>query len=361
MRLKHVRVASALAAAALVLAACGGDDADPSAEAADPGAESGAEDGDQGRVSIRWATSDIGSYGYAVASYMVDFLNRELPGDVVVTVHPYPDTTAAMKSVMDGEAEIAYTADVGMVEFAAGEGPFEGYEPGVEGLVHSFYAYPMESFLLTSSDNADQYQTYGDFDGESVFFTPAGFMNWLNFNRIFEALGYEFNHSEIDSSTVADAMQGGSIVGAGGYTTAGASLPTFWREAELRIDLAPVAFTDDELAALQAAGLEPVPVDPSVAFTQDLGVDEVLGVPILFGYNLRADMDEELVYNMLTIFEDNVEALTTLDGGFGPLSEDFVGMQVSAVRAAPEIAVHPGLARFLEERDAWEDGWTIAG
>ena len=53
------------------------------------------------------------------------------------------------------------------------------------------------------------------------------------------------------------------------------------------------------------------------------------------------------------IFEDNVEALTTLDGGFGPLSEDFVGMQVSAVRAAPEIAVHPGLARFLEERDAW--------
>lgn len=360
MRSKNGRLVVAMAAAALVLAACGGDDADETAgetageDAADDTGEA------EGRVSIRWATSDIGSYGYAVASYMVDFLNRELPGDTVVTVHPYPDTSAAMKAVMDGDAEIAYTADVGMEEFAARGGPFEGYEPSAAELVHSFYAYPMESFLLTSKDNVEQYSTYGDFDGEDVFFTPAGFMNWLNFQRIFDALGYEFNHSEIDSSAVADALQGGSIVGAGGYTTAGVSLPTFWREAELRVELAAVEFTADELAALEAAGLEPVPVDPSVAFTQDLGTDEVLGVPILFGYNLRADMDEDLVYNMLTIFEANVESLTQLDDGFAPLAEDFVGTQVSAVRAAPDIAVHPGLARFLEERDAWEDGWTIA-
>lgn len=359
MRLKHGRFVSVMAAAVLVLAACGGgDDTDQVTDADEAADETGEED--QGRISVRWATSDVGSYGYAVASYMVDFLNRELPGDTVVTVHPYPDTSAAMKAVMDGDAEIGYTADVGMAEFAARQGPFEGYEPSAEELVHSFYAYPMESFLLTSKDNAEQYSTYGDFDGENVFFTPAGFMNWLNFQRIFDALGYEFNHSEVDSSTVADALQSGSIVGAGSYTTAGVSLPTFWREAELRVELAAVEFTPDELAALEAAGLEPVPVDPSIAFSQDLGTDEVLGVPILFGYNLRADMDEELVYNMLTIFEENVETLTQLDDGFAPLAADFVGTQVSALRAAPDIAVHPGLARFLEERGAWEDGWTIA-
>lgn len=374
MRFRYGRLAGAMAAAALVLTACGdGDDAeqaeaDPAEAVADEaddealdddgGEDEAGEDGE--RVSIRWATSDVGSYGYAVASYMVDFLNRELPGDTVVTVHPYPDTSAAMKAAMDGEAEIAYTADVGMAEFANREGPFEGYEPAEEELVHSFYAYPMESFLVTSKDNADQYSAYGDFDGEDVFFTPAGFMNWLNFQRIFDALGYEFNHSEIDSATVADALQSGSIVGAGSYTTAGVSLPTFWREAELRIELAAVEFTPDELAALEAAGLNPVPVDPGVAFSQDLGTDEVLGVPILFGYNLRPDMDEELVYNMLTIFESNVDALNQLDDGFAPLAEDFVGTQVSALRAAPDIPVHPGLARFLEERDAWEDGWTIA-
>jgi uncharacterized protein len=355
----------AMIAALGLLAACAPEDIadDPDAVAEDDAAEDDPaedEDGDGERVSLRWATSDVGSYGYAVSSYMVDYLNRELPEGHVVTVHPYPSTTAAMKAAMDGEAEIAYTADVGMEEFYAEEGPFEGYEPGVGDLVHSFYAYPMESFLVTTTGNADAYSTYGDFDGEEVFFTPAGFMNWLNFARIFEALGYEFNHVEIDSATVADALQGGTIVGAGSYTTAGASLPTFWREAELRVELEAVEYTDEELAQLEAAGLEVVPVDPEVAFTQEFSADEILGVPILFGYNLRADADEELVYQILTIFEENAETLTALDEGFIPLAEDFVGTQTGAIRAAPDIPVHPGLARFLEERDAWEDDWTVA-
>jgi TRAP-type uncharacterized transport system substrate-binding protein len=320
----------------------------------------GGGDGGEERTSIRWATSDVGSYGYAVASFMVDFLNRELEGNYVVTVHPYPSTSAAMKAAMDGEAEIAYTADVGMQEFFVRGGPFEDYEPTAGELVHSFYAYPMESFLLTSRANAEDYVSYADFDGAEVFFTPSGFMNWLNFQRIFEALGYEFNHVEIDSATVADALESGSIVGAGGYTTAGVSLPTFWREAELQVDLAPVQFTPEELEKLEAAGLEVAPVNPSNAFTQDLGTDEVLGVPILFGYNLTTGIGEEFVYDMLTIFEQYAEDLVTLDEGFAPLAEDFVGIQVGAIRAAPNIAVHPGLARFLEERDAWDDAWTIA-
>ncbi|MPZ27606.1 MAG: immunogenic protein [Micromonosporaceae bacterium] len=345
MRTRRLRLAAILVSGTLLLSACGD-------------ALGG---GDSDRTSIRWATSSVGSYGYAVASYMVDFLNRELDGNYVVTVHPYPSTSAAMIAAMNGEAEIAYTADVGMNEYFAREGPFADFEPEVDELVHSFYAYPMESFLLTSADRADELTTYADFDGAEVFFTPAGFMNWLNFQRIFEVLGYEFNHVEIDSATVADALEGGTIVGAGGYTTAGASLPTFWREAELRVDLAPVQFTEDELAQLEAAGMETAAVDPSVAFTQDLGTNEIIGVPILFGYNLRADMDEDLVYQMLTIFEENVEDLTLLDDGFAPLAEDYVGTQVGAIRTAPDIPVHPGLARFLEERDAWEDQWTIAG
>src|SRR5690606_17646250 len=202
---RHLRLAAALTTGAL-LAACTATSAEP---------------GGQEQIALRWATSDVGSYGYAVASFMVDVLDAELEGNYVVTVHPYPSASAAMKAVMDGDAEFAYTADVGMQESYVRSGPFEGYEPGMAELVHTFYAYPMESFLLTSRDNADQYATYADFDGEAVFFTPSGSMNWLNFKRVFEALGYEFNHVEMDSSAVADALESGSIVGAGGFTTAG--------------------------------------------------------------------------------------------------------------------------------------------
>jgi uncharacterized protein len=186
------------------------------------------------RQSLRWATSDVGSYGYSVASIMVDVLEEALGGEYTVTVHPYPSTTAAKKATMDGEAEISYTADVGMRSFADRTGPYDGFEPAHGPLVHTWYAYPMETFLTVPAAAADQYQSWEDLSGEPVFFTPAGYMNWLNWVRIWEALGYDFNHIEIDSATTADALEAGSIVAAASYTTAGRSLPTWWREAELR-------------------------------------------------------------------------------------------------------------------------------
>ncbi|MFL1381253.1 TAXI family TRAP transporter solute-binding subunit [Nocardiopsis protaetiae] len=336
-----LRACTALAASAvLLLTACG--------------------EGGGGGTSLRWVTSDVGSYGYRVSSFIADFLNRDLPEGTIVTVHPYPDTTADMKAVMDGEADIAYTADVGMLDFVNGGDAWQGYEPGVGELVHTFYAYPMESFVVTDTANAADLSSWADLDGEPGFYTPAGYMNWLNYQRVFDTLGYEFNHVEIDSSAVADSLQGGSIVSAGAYTTAGSSLPTYWQEGELTIDLAPVQLSDAEVETIEAAGLEVVTVDPSNAFTQDLGTDAIRAVPILFGFNVRADMDEELVLAILESLEGRVEELVRLDPGFTPLADDFVGTQTGAISAVPDVPVHPGLAAFLRERGAWDDSWTIA-
>jgi uncharacterized protein len=218
----------------------------------------------------------------------------------------------------------------------------------------------LEAAEVVPADQADQYSSWGDFAGEPVFFTPAGYMNWLNMGRIFAALGYEQNHVEIDSATLADALEAGSIVGAAAYTTAGASLPTFWREAELRADITAINPSEEEVETLRAAGLSVVEIDPEVAFSQDLGVERALAVPIYFAYNVRADMDEEVVYQMLTVFHDNIDRLVDGDAGFGPLASDFVGTQAAGVAANPDIPVHPGLARFLEEHGAWDDSWTIS-
>ncbi len=42
------------------------------------------------------------------------------------------------------------------------------------------------------------------------------------------------------------------------------------------------------------------------------------------------------------------------------MAKDFVGMQVNGINANPDIAVHPGLAKFLKEKNAWNDKWKIA-
>ena len=166
------------------------------------------------RKSIRWATSSTGSYGYKVAAQMTKVLEDALGGEYTVTVNPYPSTTAAMKATMDGNAEIGYTADVGMTQVYTGTGSFKDYKAAKSNMVHTWYAYPMESFMAVYAPKAGQFKSWGDFSGKPVFFTPAGFMNWLNFQRIFKALGYQFKHVQIGEAAQGDALQAGTIVGA---------------------------------------------------------------------------------------------------------------------------------------------------
>jgi TRAP-type uncharacterized transport system substrate-binding protein len=83
-------------------------------------------------------------------------------------------------------------------------------------------------------------------------------------------------------------------------------------------------------------------------------------VPILFGYNARADASEDLVYKLVKSFYDKRDELVKVDPGFTPMAKDFVGMQVQGIEANPQIPVHPGLAKFLKEQNAWKDTWKVS-
>jgi TRAP-type uncharacterized transport system substrate-binding protein len=89
-------------------------------------------------------------------------------------------------------------------------------------------------------------------------------------------------------------------------------------------------------------------------------VQKIQGVPILFAYNVRADMPEDVVYKMLSAFYKSKDKLAQTDPGFTMMAQDFVGMQVNGIKANPDIPVHAGLAKFLKEHKAWNNKWTIA-
>jgi uncharacterized protein len=313
----------------------------------------------QERKSIRWATSSVDSYGYKIAASMTRLIEEALGGEYTVTVNPYPQTTSATKAAMDGGAEIGYTADIGMRELYDGTSGFKNYTPAKAKLVHTWYAYPMESFMAVQAKNADKYKCWGDFSGKPVFFTTAGFMNWLNFQRIYKTLGYDFKHVQIDAKTNSDALQSGSIAGSVAYTVSGLSLAPYWKETEIRIDVKVINPCPNEVAKLKAAGLIVSQIDPK-AFSKDVGVQQILGVPILFAYNVRPDMPEIVIYKMLNAFYQNREKLASMDSGFTAMAKDFVGMQVNGINANPDIPVHAGLAKFLKEHKAWNDKWKIA-
>jgi uncharacterized protein len=173
-------------------------------------------------------------------------------------------------------------------------------------------------------------------------------------------LGYDFKHVQIDLKSNADSLEHGTIVGSATYTTAGRSLPAYWKETEIRIDIRVVNPCPDEVGKLKAAGLAVVDVDPKDAFSKDVGPSMLKGVPILFGYNARIDLPEDVAYKMIKAFYDKRDELVKIDPGFTPMAKDFVGLQVQGIKANPQIAVHPGLAKFLKEHKAWDDTWKIA-
>ena len=314
----------------------------------------------QERKSLRWATAAVGSYGYMVAASMSRILEKALGGEYTVTVQPYTSPTVAMKALMDGNGEISYTADIGMTQFHQRVGGFKDYQPRVTEIVHTWYSYPMESRMAVAARDADQFKCWRDFSDKPVFYTNAGFMNWLNFQRVYKVLGYKFNHVQIDLKANADALQNRSIVASGVYTTAGRSLPAYWKETEIRMDIRVVNPCPDEVAKIKAAGLAIVEVDPKGAFSKSVGPSTLMGVAILFGYNMGTNIPEDVAYKMLTAFYKNKDDLAKSDPGFTPMAKDFVGMQVQGINANPDIPVHAGLARFLKEHKAWNAKWKVA-
>ena len=314
----------------------------------------------QERKSLRWATSAVGSYGYQIAASMTRIVEEALGGQYTVTVQPYASPTVAMKAVMDGNGEIAYTADIGMSEFKQRIGGFKGYTPKMPEIAHTWYSYPMESMMAVAAKDASKYKCWKDFSGKPVFYTNAGFMNWLNWQRIYKALGYDFKHVQIDLKSNGDAMESGSIAASATYTTAGKSLASYWKETEVRMDIRVVNPCPDEIAKIKAAGLSVVEVDPKGAFSKPVGPTTLMGVPILFGYNVGTNISEDVVYKLLTAFYKNKDELAKTEPGFTPMAKDFTGMQVAGINANPDMPVHPGLARFLKEHKAWNDKWKIA-
>ena len=315
----------------------------------------------QQRKSLRWATSSVDSYGYKVAASMTKMVEEALGGEYTVTVNPYPQTTSATKAAMEGSAEIGYTADIGMRELYDGQGGFKNYTAGKGGkLLHTWYAYPMESFMAVAAKEAGKYKCWKDFGGKPVFYTPAGFMNWLNFVRISKAVGYEFKHVQIDPKTQSDALQAGTIAGSVAYTVAGRSLAPYWKETEVRMDVKVINPCPEEEAKLKAAGLSVLDITAKDAFSKDVGVQTIKAVPILFAYNVTADVPEDVIYKMLSAFHKNKDRLSQIDPGFSALAKDFVGMQTAGINANPDVPVHAGLAKFLKEQKAWNDKWKVA-
>jgi TRAP-type uncharacterized transport system substrate-binding protein len=282
--------------------------------------------------------------------------------DYDVTVYPYVSTTANIKSFLVGDLESTYSAEPGLRKLYSFKKPFKGFEPNVKQMpVQSFWSYTMETHILTLPKNKDKFRTWEDLDGKKIYMTKAGYMNHINiFRAMTDINGLKIKHVEVDMSKVADALRAGTIDATAAYTTALVSLASWIKVLDVSSPLQGVNPTPEQIKKLTAAGFTPEKINMKKAYTRDLGVDELYGVPFYFGYHHGLSFPEEGVYKALKVFEAAGPAMIKLDAGFGPLAKDFAGFQVKGIQSIPEIPVHPGLAKYLKEKGLWDPAWVIA-
>ena len=310
---------------------------------------------------LRWGTANPMSYYYKASALIADFLRRGMP-DYDLTIYPYVSTTANIKSFLVGNLEAVYAAEPGFGKLYAFKKPFAGFEPQVKKMpVQGIWLYTMETHILTLPKNKDKFKSWTDLDGKKIYMTKAGYMNHINiFRAMKDICGLNIKHVEVDMSKVADALRAGTIDATGAYTTALVSLASWIKVLDVASPLQGVNPTPEQIKKLTAAGFAPAKINMKKAYTRDLGVDELYGVPFYFGYHHGLRFPAEDVYKALKVFEAEGKALPKLDPGFGPLAADFAGFQVQGIKSIPEIPVHPGLAKYLKEKGMWDPAWKVA-
>jgi TRAP-type uncharacterized transport system substrate-binding protein len=310
---------------------------------------------------LRWGCANPGSFYYKASAFMADFLRRGVP-DYDLTIYPFVSTTANMKGFLTGNLESVYTAEPGFVKLYAFQKPFAGFEPHVKKMpVQAIWLYTMETHILTLPLNKDKYRSWQDLDGKKIYMTKAGYMNHINiFRAMRDICGLKITHVEVDMSKVADALSKGTIDATAAYTTALVSLASWIKVLDVASPLQGVNPTPEQIKKLTAAGFAPEKIDIKKAYTRDLGVKELYGVPFYFGQHFGIDIPEDGVYRILKVLEESAGDLVKLEAGFGPLAKDFAGFQVKGIRSIPTVPVHPGLAKYLKEKGLWDSSWKIA-
>lgn len=307
---------------------------------------------------LRWATSAVGSAGHRALVSLATVLNREMP-TYSITVLPTPGAVASVRGYATEQFDGYYGADIAFHELADGTGRFQGFREQMQREpVQSFWAYTIEVGLGVRAGDRDSYDGWRGLAGRPLFTGPAPWDVRAQLERALAILNVGHTYVELDLGLAGSSLQEGTIDGFIIYTT-GETSPAPWvTEALLTAEVAALNPTDEEMAELKQTGLDVVEVDVG-AFNSDLKVEKVRLVPFFYGFHVGMEVPEDDVHRMLTVIEENAVELAQADAAFNQIKDDMVNIQRRGVIATGgAVKVHPGLARYLRDKGAWDEAWN---
>ncbi|MBU8914319.1 MAG: TAXI family TRAP transporter solute-binding subunit [Spirochaetales bacterium] len=292
---------------------------------------------------VRIATGGTGGNYYRLGAGIASVWNDEVEG-VVASTQSTDGSPHNAELMADGEVEIAFMGGDVARDAYNNQGRFADAEPGrYEVLNFITYMYPNPQMFIVMEWAADEIKTIRDIVGMRVSKGAIGSLGELYFLETMEVLG-------IDPSDVIQE-----------HTVHGAAIDQV-RNRQIDVVLWPdAAGSASHMEILETGWAEARSVDPEVIehFTTgpwDINFEFTLpantyrnqpndvrthAAPIVF--LARADLDEDLVYELTKAIYENQKALVAVAGIVAQ------GMSLEASQNGQSMPLHPGAERFYKE------------
>ncbi len=326
-RNRTLRLAAAVAASAMILAACNGD------EAADDD-ENGEAAGD--RVFLTMATGSTGGTYFPLGGAMAGVWNDNLD-EVRVNTQSSGASVENLRLLQSGEVDMVLAVNGVAADAIAGEGEFEGEDFD---FVTVGNIYGEVTQIVATADSG--ITTIEDLEGARVALGPPGSGTEVIARFILETQGIDpDNDIEAFNDTfgeAADGLRDGRLDAAFGIL----ALPAgSIEEVATSVDINIVSIEGELMDTLLEADptLSALDIPAGTYSGQENDAVTVTNWATLYA---PADLDEDLVYDLTRVLYTETESIANAVA---------VGEQIQLDTALDgnDIDVHPGAQRFFDE------------
>ncbi|MFC2949680.1 TAXI family TRAP transporter solute-binding subunit [Virgibacillus sediminis] len=321
---------------AVILTACGGE-------------ETSGSDGQPSAPDkfLQIGSGPMGSGWYPITTTMTEIYSSEFNGLNATQLEG--GSTANLKSLQVGDIQMGlnYTPDF----IAALEGG-TGFDEPIEDIAAIAAIYPVFQTIATTADN-DDIESIEDIVDKHIFLGPKGGGGPVAFWKMMEEYG-------IDEQTIEEAggkvsygnySDGASMLKDGNvdvFLGGGAPFIPALQEIELTSPIKVIPIDEEKLESIEEKGIG-ITAGELPAGTYD-GIDEEVPTYVMETMiTVRADLEEEYVYNLTKIFWEN---LSSFEEQVPERAENFT--LDTALNGIETETLHPGAKKYYEEEGVLE-------
>jgi TRAP-type uncharacterized transport system substrate-binding protein len=299
-----------------------------------------------------------------IGSLVADFMRSVFP-TYDISTYPLGGIVGSTKEFLKGNLEVTFSTATSLKLVYAREEWFKDAPKDALLPVHTLYTHSSDAMIVTTPELKEKYRlnSWKDLDGKKVTFHSVKSENHLWYMKALKAIGVNVTQVEMDLDMIADALKKGDIVATLFILVVGAA-PPFIQNIAAKTKTVIIPPSPDEVKAVENAGL-PFRWFSTKSYKElgvdVLGADKAFGLILVPGFNTHPKfLNEDDVYRLLKEMTARKDELGKMTAYLRRFAEDPIGLQVTAVSSAPEIPVHPGLAKLLKEYGVWKDSWKVA-